>query len=111
MRQVQDGLLTGEHVQAVYDCTGTGTGFVGVTNLRVILQDKSFIGKNVAITSIPFKQIRTVSVLSNKSWAGGFFSSSSIAIDAGGTSHVAEFRGHEKARHIHNLILSRLIDA
>ena len=65
MRQVQDGLLTGEHVQAVYDCTGTGTGFVGVTNLRVILQDKSFIGKNVAITSIPFKQIRTVSVLSN----------------------------------------------
>jgi hypothetical protein len=65
----------------------------------------------VAITSIPFKQIRTVSVLSNKSWAGGFFSSSSIAIDAGGTSHVAEFRGHEKARHIHNLILSHLLNA
>ena len=82
-----------------------GTGFVGVTDKRLILQDKSFVGKNVAITSIPFKQIRTVSMVSNKSWAGGFFSSSSVAIDVGGTSHIAEFRGQDKARHIHNLIL------
>jgi hypothetical protein len=62
LRQIQDGLLEGEQIQAVYDCTGAGTGFVGVTDSRLILQDKSFVGKNVAITSIPFKQIRTVSM-------------------------------------------------
>lgn len=110
LRQIQDGLLEGETIQAVYDCTGSGTGFVGVTDRRVILQDKSFVGKNVAITSVPFKQIRTVSMVSNKSWGGAFFSSSSVAIDVGGTSHVAEFRGHDKARHIHNLILWHLIN-
>ena len=49
----------------MYDCTGAGTGFVGVTDRRLILQDKSFVGKNVAITSIPFKQIRTISMVSN----------------------------------------------
>ena len=30
LRQIQDGLLEGEQIQAVYDCTGAGTGFVGV---------------------------------------------------------------------------------
>jgi len=109
LKQIQDGLLPGEQVQAVFDCTGSGTGFVGVTNLRVILQDKSFMGKNLAITSVPFRQVRSVSVVSNKSMMGGFFSSSSIAIDAGGIQQVAEFRGHEKARHIHNLVLAQLI--
>lgn len=109
LKQIQDGLLDGEQVQAVYDCTGTGTGFVGVTDRRLILQDKSFYGKNVAITSIPFSQIRSVSMVSNKSWGGNYFSSFSVAIDVGGASHVAEFRGQEKARHIHNLILWHLI--
>jgi len=110
LKQIQEGLLDGEQVQAVYDCTGAGTGFVGVTDRRVILQDKSFYGKNVAITSVPFGQIRSVSMVSNKSWGGSFFSSSSVAIDVGGTNRVAEFRGHEKARHIHNLILWHLMN-
>lgn len=41
LRQIQDGLLEGEQIQAVYDCTGAGTGFVGVTDRRLILQDKA----------------------------------------------------------------------
>jgi len=61
LQQVQQGLLPSESVYAVYDCTGAGTGFVAVTNFRVILQDKSFIGKKVAITSIPYRQIESVS--------------------------------------------------
>ena len=95
LKQIQEGLLDGEQVQ---------------TDRRVILQDKSFYGKNVAITSVPFGQIRSVSMVSNKSWGGSFFSSSSVAIVVGGTNHVAEFRGHEKARHIHNLILWHLMN-
>jgi hypothetical protein len=109
LKQVQEGLLQGEQLVAVYDCTGTGTGFVGVTDKRIILQDKSFVGKNIAITSIPFSQIRSVSMVSNKSWGGSFFSSSSIAVDVGGTTHVAEFRGHEKAQHVHNVILWHIV--
>jgi hypothetical protein len=102
---VQEGLQEGEQVLAVYDCIGAGTGFVGLTTKRVILQDKSFIGKRVALTSIPYRQVRSVSVVSDKSFAGKFVSSSSLALDTGGTVHEADFRGEDKAHDAHRIIL------
>ena len=108
LEQVQQGLLDGENIIAVYDCIGAGTGFIGMTNLRVVIQDKSFVGKRTAITSIPYKYIRSVSLLGNKSWAGKFFSSSSIAVDAGQATYEADFRGTEKAHHVHKVILEHI---
>lgn len=108
LKQVQQDLLEGEVIIAVYDCTGAGTGFLGLTNLRVVIQDRSFVGKRTAITSIPYKNIRSVSLLSNKSWAGQFFSSSSVALTAGPDTFEADFRGTEKAHHAHALILARI---
>ncbi|HEY5857088.1 MAG TPA: PH domain-containing protein [Aldersonia sp.] len=105
LEQVQQGILDGENIIAVYDCIGAGTGFVGVTDLRLVIQDRSFVGKRTAITSIPYQNIRSVSFLSNKSWAGKFFSSSSIAVDIGGTTYEADFRAIEKAHHVHTVIL------
>jgi Bacterial PH domain len=83
LQQIQSGLVEGESIIAVYDAIGAGTGFIGLTNHRVIIQDKSFVGKKVAITSIPYSKITSVSVVSNKSWAGNFFSSGSIALNVG----------------------------
>ncbi|MFC4605914.1 hypothetical protein [Rhodococcus kronopolitis] len=108
LQQVQHGLLDGESIIAVYDCTGAGTGFIGLTTLRVVIQDKSFVGKRTAITSIPYRNVRSVSFVSNKSWAGEFFSSSSIAITAGPDTFEADFRGLEKALHAHAVILDRI---
>jgi hypothetical protein len=103
--QVMSGLLEGETVYAVYDAIGGGTGFLGLTDRRVILQDKSFVGKKIALTSVPYNRIQSVSVVSDKSWTGAFFSTSSIAISTSHTTHQVEFRGTEKAHHAHNLIL------
>ncbi|GII90518.1 PH domain-containing protein [Sinosporangium siamense] len=103
--QIASGLLQGEQIIAVYDAIGAGTGFLGLTNRRVIVQDKSFIGKKVAITSIPYSRISAVSVVSNKSWAGGFFSSGAIAIHVGTHTYEVEFRGDHKSHHVHNVIL------
>lgn len=105
LKQVQSGLLEGEQVIAVYDAIGVGTGFIGLTNRRVIIQDKSFVGKRVAITSVPYSKISSVSVVSNKSWAGSFFSSGTIAINVGTHSYEVEFRGDEKTHHVHNVIM------
>jgi hypothetical protein len=105
LEQIRSGLLQGETVIAVYDAIGAGTGFLGLTDRRVIVQDKSFVGKRVALTSIPYSKITSVSVVSNKSWAGAFFSSGSIAINVGTHSYEMEFRGHEKSHHVHNVIL------
>jgi hypothetical protein len=103
--QVFSGLLEGETVYAVYDAIGAGTGFLGMTDRRVILQDKSFAGKKIALTSVPYSRISSVSVVSDKSWTGQFFSTSSIAITTSHGVHTVEFRGSEKAHHAHNLIL------
>ena len=78
--QIQSGLMEGEQIIAVYDAVGAGTGFIGLTDRRVIIQDKSFVGKRFAITSIPYSKVTSVSVVSNKSWAGQFFSTGAIAI-------------------------------
>ncbi|MFI7615470.1 hypothetical protein ACIBP6_30010 [Nonomuraea terrae] len=48
LQQIQSGLMQNEHIIAVYDAIGAGTGFLGLTDRRVIIQDKSFIGKTVA---------------------------------------------------------------
>ncbi|MGH3950824.1 MAG: PH domain-containing protein [Pseudonocardiaceae bacterium] len=105
LQQVQSGLLEGETLLAVYDAIGAGTGFLGLTNHRVIIQDKSFVGKKVAITSIPYSRITSVSVVSNKSWAGTFFSTGSIAIHVGTQTYQVDFRGDQKSHHAHNVIL------
>lgn len=105
LEQIQSGLLDGEQIVAVYDAVGAGTGFIGLTNRRVIIQDKSFVGKKVAITSIPYGRITSVSVVSNKSWAGSFFSTGAIAVHVGPHTYEVEFRGGQKSHHVHNVIL------
>src|SRR3954468_19221078 len=104
-QQIQSGLMQGESIIAVYDAVGTGTGFIGLTSHRVVIQDMSFAGKKVAITSVPYAKITSVSVVSNKSWAGNFFSTGSIAINVGTHSYEIEFRGDQKSHHVHNVIL------
>jgi hypothetical protein len=105
LQQIESGLLDGEQIIAVYDAVGAGTGFIGLTNRRLIIQDKSFAGKRVAITSIPYSKVSSVSVVSNKSWAGQFFSTGTIAITVGTHTYEVEFRGSEKTHHVHNVIL------
>jgi hypothetical protein len=103
--QIVSGLMPGENVIAVYDAVGVGTGFIGLTDRRVIVQDKSFAGKKVAITSIPYGKITAVSVVSNKSWAGNFFSTGEIAVHVGQHTYEVQFRGADKTHHVHNVIL------
>ena len=102
--KITANLLRGEFVIAVYDCIGAGTGFVGITDMRVIVQDNSFVGKKTALTSIPYSKVNAVSFVSDKSmW--GFASTSSISVSAGGRQYLVDFRGEQKAKHVHDVIL------
>jgi hypothetical protein len=103
--KIQSGLLQGEHVIAVYDAIGAGTGFIGLTNKRIIIQDNSFVGKKIALTSIPYSRVNAVSFVSDKSMFGKFASSSTISVNSGGRDYEVQFRGEEKALHAHNVIL------
>lgn len=107
--RIAAGLLQGETIIAVYDATGGGTGFIGLTSTRVVIQDNSFLGKQAAVTSIPYSRIRSVSYVSDKNVLGKFASSSTIAIDTGGKTYEVAFRGHDKAMHAHNVILWNML--
>lgn len=110
LEQVQGGLLPGEVLYAVYDAKGTGTGYIALTDRRVIVADKSFVGRQVALVSLPYGRISSVAVVSNASFAGGFFSTSSIVVtSSGGVHHEIDFRGADKARHAHDFILSAIL--
>ena len=107
--KIIEGLMPGEQVLAVYDAIGAGTGFIGVTDKRVIIQDNSYVGKKIALVSIPFSRISSVSVLSNKSMFGSFFSSSQVAVNTASKAYEVEFRGDGKAKHVHDLILWKIL--
>jgi hypothetical protein len=106
---IREGLQQGEQVIAVYDATGAGTGFIGLTDRRAIIQDNSWFGKQVALVSVPYSQITSVAFVSDKSILGKFFSVSKISILTAAKTYEVEFRGTEKARHVHDLILWKIL--
>ena len=103
--KISSNLMEGETLYAVYDGIGVGTGFIGLTDRRVIIQDNSFVGKKVALTSVPYKRIQSVSYVSDKSMLGKLASNSTISIAAAGTLYEVSFRGDAKAKHSHDVIL------
>lgn len=108
MEKVRAGLMQGEQLFAVFDGIGAGTGFIGLTDRRIVLQDNSFIGKKQAVTSVPYRFISAVSFVADKSMFGKFYSTSSIAVCAGDTTYEVQFRGEDKAKYAHDLILWRI---
>ena len=104
--QIQSGLMADEQLFAVYDAIGLKTGFLALTDKRIIIQNQSYVGKKAAMISLPYSRIAEVGVLSNKSFMGKFFSTSEIYVRTfGGDLHELEFRGVEKAKYAHDLIL------
>jgi hypothetical protein len=45
LEKIQEGLLPDETVYAVFDMKGGGTGFIGITDKRVMIQDSAFLTK------------------------------------------------------------------
>jgi len=105
LQTVQDGLLEGETAYAVYDGKGAGTGFIGLTDLRVVLQDESYVGGKLALTSLPYDRINAVSLVSNRSVFGRWAEAATLAITTMDTTYEVELRGADKAKHAHDLIL------
>lgn len=105
--KITTGLLQGETIIAVYDGKGIGTGFIGLTNKRVIIQDNSFNGRKLALTSIPYSKIDNVSYVSDKNV---FRSTSVISFTSGTKDYGVQFSGEDKASHAHNVILWNMVN-
>jgi hypothetical protein len=110
-QKIEAALLPSERVLAVFDMKGGGTGFIGVTDKRVIVYDKSFMRKMKAVVSIPYNRIHSVAAEDETGvFTGrGFFSSSKVVITTSHGELEFEFRGADKAHHAHNLILGHMM--
>ena len=116
LQLIQSGLLPGEHLFAVYDEKGFGTGFVAVTDRRLILQNPSFVHlgtgrKKVATISLPYTRIVEVGLLSDRSVFGTFFSTSEVYVrTSAGDVHAAVLRSPDKAKYVHDVVMHYITD-
>ncbi len=110
--KIQSALLPGEVVEGVFDMKGGGTGFLGVTNKRVIVYDKAFMRKMKAIVSIPYSRITSIAAEDESGMftGRGFFGSSKVTLTVSGQGDLEfDFRGSDKAHTAHNLILAHMV--
>ncbi|MFC1872805.1 PH domain-containing protein [Chloroflexota bacterium] len=112
LEKIEGLCLPNEIIRAVFDLKGKGTGFLGVTDKRIIYYDKEFLRNKQAIVSIPHYQIASVASEDNSGFfvKKGFFVSDILTINPIGLEpKTFEFRGGEKAHTAHNLIMEYLL--
>lgn len=95
-----------EVLYAVFDEKGRGSGFVGVTDRRVIFMDQGVIRKNKTIVSLPFSRITAVA---SEDTGGFVFGTSKLIVIAGAREFDFEFRTNEKAHRAYQLIMWNLL--
>ena len=105
--QLQPWLLASETLYAVYDCKGAGTGFVGITNKRLMFYDKAMLRKKKSLVSVPFPMISSVSSVDEG--RGLFGSTSELIVKAGSDEFEFEFRGGDKAQRAYRLMMNEIL--
>jgi hypothetical protein len=99
-------LIPKESLFAVYDCKGAGTGFVGITDRRVIFYDQGvFINKKKTMISIPYNQVIGISSADE----GLIFTTSEIILITAAGKFGFEFRGADKAHAAYSYIMTQLL--
>ena len=110
LAKIQNLLIDGETLYAVYDMKGGGTGFIGITDLRVIFMDQAFVRKKKAVVSLPYTKVTAVAAEdSGKVILGSLLGSSILVIRAGDQAWEFEFRSNEKAHNAYRLIMNNLL--
>lgn len=111
LQKIEAALIPGERVLAVFDMKGGGTGFLGITDKRLIVYDKSFLRKMKALVSVPYSRIQSVAAEDESGlFSGrGFFSSSKLVVTTSHGDHEFEFRGADKAHLAHQLIVEQVL--
>ena len=113
LEKIEGVCLPNEIIRAVFDLKGGGTGFLGLTDKRIIFYDKAFMKKRKAIVSIPYSRIASVASEDNKGFIirSGFLVSDTLTVDPIGLEpRTFEFWGGDKAHAAHNIIMEYLLE-
>lgn len=99
-------LVPPEILYAVFDLKGGGSGFVGITDRRIIFMDQGVIRKKKSIVSLPFSKITAVA---SEDTGGFIFGNSTLSVIAGSREFDFDFRNNEKAHRAYQLIMWNLL--
>jgi len=110
--KVEDFCLANEVIRAVFDLKGVSSGFLAVTDKRLIFYDKEFLKKQKAVVSLPYSRITQVASDDDTGLLirRGFFVSDKLYVyPQGQDPKVFEFRGGDKAHMAHYMIMEHLL--
>jgi hypothetical protein len=101
--------IPNETVHAVYDCKGGGTGFVGITDQRVIFYDQGFLTKKKSIVSIPYNQVVGVAFSDE---GGGFLfgQSSELTLITAAGKFTFEFFSTGRVQSAYQYIIGQILN-
>lgn len=99
-------MLTTESLYAVFDCKGAGTGFVGITDQRLIFFDQGVFTKHKTMISIPYNQVVGVACADD----GLIFKTSEITVITAAGRFSFEFRGSDKAQMAYRYIMNQILN-
>ena len=105
--RVVELLVDGELLYAVYDCKGRGTGFLGITDRRLIVRDDGHLKHSKRIVSIPYRQITAVGTGSDYKLLGS--SEGTLSVHAGGEEWDFRLKGDGKTRKAYLRIMEHLL--
>jgi hypothetical protein len=97
--------ITGESIYAVFDCKGSGTGFVGITDRRIIFYDQGVFSKKKSMISIPYNQVIGISSADE----GMIFQKSEITMITAAGNYNFEFKGGDKAHKAYAYIMGQIL--
>ena len=106
MERIQEYLIDGETLRRVYDLKGGGTGFVGITDQRVIFYDQAFLAKKKSMVSIPYNQVIGVASADQ----GTFMKTSEIVLITAAGRFSFEFNGAAKAHWAYRYIMNQILN-
>jgi len=112
LEKIEDLCQPDEVIRAVFDLKGAATGFVGITNKRIIFYDKAYAKSQKAMFSIPYSRIGMVGSEDDKGFVirRGFFVTDRLIVQGlGFDARTFEFRGGEKAHQAHRIMMEYLI--
>jgi hypothetical protein len=110
LEKLEGVLLGDEPCNACFDLKGAGTGFLGITDRRLVIFDKQYLGKGKALVTLPFREIVTVAASDSDRMGRGFFGSSLLSVTArNGNEYSFEFRTSEKAHAAYSMILEHVL--
>ncbi len=110
LQKIRKMLIPSEILYAVYDMKGVGTGFVGITDLRLIFMDQAFIRKSKSMVSLPYSKITALGTEEGSNLImASVLGTSKLMVVAGTWKWEFEFRSNDKATKAYQLILQNML--